>query len=195
MTAQRGPLLAYVEYLQLEARDLTTRHEFLRGEVWAMAGGTPEHALYAANFLRLVGAALQGRPCAPYGSDLRVRIEATDRTTYPDGLVICGPREVAPGDANAVVNPTVILEVTSDGTEADDRGEKFAHYRQLAALREYVIVSHRQQRIEVYRREARSWSLREYLLGSDLELASLGLSVSVAAVYDDPNRPLEPGSR
>lgn len=189
MTAQRKPTSSYEHYLEIEAADPTTRHEFLRGEVWAMAGGTPEHALFAANFLRLVGAALHGRPCAPYGSDLRVRIEVTDRTTYPDGIVICGPREVSARDQHAVTNPTLILEVTSDGTEADDRGEKFAHYRHLSSLREYVIVSHRQARVEVYRREPGSWSFREYPLGTDIELASLGISVPVSGVYADPNRP------
>lgn len=154
-----------------------------------MAGGSPEHALFAANFISLVRSKLQGRPCAPYGSDLRVRVEVTDRTTYPDGIVICGPREVASNDRNAIVNPTVILEVTSDGTEADDRGEKFAHYRHLPSLREYVIVSHRQQRIEVYRRDATSWSLREYLPGTHVELASLDVMIPVDGVYEDPNRP------
>ncbi|MBL8934687.1 MAG: Uma2 family endonuclease [Archangium sp.] len=188
MTAQRRLLLTYAQFLELEAAEPNTRHEFLRGEVWAMAGGTPEHALYAANFIRLVGGALRG-PCAPYGSDLRVRVEATDRTTYPDGIVICGPREVSASDQNAITNPTLILEVTSDGTEADDRGEKFAHYRHLPALREYVIVSHRQQRVEVYRRETSSWSLREYLPGSEVELASLEVKLPVVGIYDDPNRP------
>lgn len=87
-----------------------------------------------------------------------------------------------------IVNPTVILEVTSDGTEADDRGEKFAHYRHLPSLREYVIVSHRQQRVEVYRRETASWSLREYLPGTDVELSSLEVKLPVVGIYDDPNR-------
>ncbi|MBL8922940.1 MAG: Uma2 family endonuclease [Myxococcaceae bacterium] len=192
MTAQRKPLLSYEEYLALEASTPETRHEYLRGEVWAMAGGTPEHALYATNFISLIRTSLKGKPCAPYGSDLRVRVEATDRTTYPDGIVICGPREVSTRDQNAIVNPTLILEVTSDGTEAEDRGEKFAHYRHLASLQEYVIVSHRQQRIEVYRREAASWGLREYRPGTEVELASLGVRVAVSGVYEDPNRPTSP---
>ncbi|MDX2012325.1 MAG: Uma2 family endonuclease [Myxococcaceae bacterium] len=189
MAAQPRVLVPYSDYLALEASTPEVRHECLRGEVWAMADGTPQHALYATNFLRIVGLALQGRPCAPYGSDLRVRIDATDRSTYPDGLVICGPREVSTVDANAVVNPVLILEVTSDGTEADDRGEKFAHYRHLTSLQEYVIVSHRQRRIEVYRREAQAWALREYRAATEVELASLGLHVPVNGVYDDPNAP------
>lgn len=186
MTVQRKPL-TYSQYLKLEAAEPNTQHEFLRGEVWARERGTPEHALFAANFIGLVGA-LRGRPCAPYGSDLRVRVEATDRTTYPDCIVVCGPREVSADDQNAIINPTVILEVTSDGTEADDRGEKFAHYRHLPSLREYVIVSHRQQRIEVYRRETASWSLREYLPGTLVELSSLEVKLPVVGIYDDPNR-------
>lgn len=122
--------LSSAQYLELEAANPNTRHEFLGGEVWARAGGTPEHALYSANFISLVREALRGRPCAPYGSHLRARIEATDRTTSPDCIVIWGPRQVSASDQNAIINPTVVLEVTSDGTEADDRGEKFAQYRQ-----------------------------------------------------------------
>jgi Uma2 family endonuclease len=187
MAAQPKVQVSYSDYLALEASMPDVRHEYLRGDVWAMAGGTPQHALYATNFLRIVGLALQGRPCAVYSSDLRVRIDATDRATYPDGIVICGPREVSAVDANAVVNPTLILEVTSDGTEADDRGEKFAHYRHLTSLQEYVIVSHRQRRIEVYRREVHAWALREYRAETEVELDSLRVRVPVNGVYDDPN--------
>jgi Uma2 family endonuclease len=189
MAAQPKDRRSYGDYLSLEASSPDLRHEYLRGEVWAMAGGTPEHAPYATNFLGLVRAALKGRPCAAYGSDLRLRIDATDRTTYPDGIVICGPRLVSALDANAVVNPTLVLEVTSDGTEADDRGEKFAHYRHLATLQEYVIVSHRQRRIEVFRREATAWALRDYASATEVELQSLGIRIPVQGVYDDPNAP------
>lgn len=189
MSAEPKVQRSYAAYLALDASMPEVRHEDLRGEVWAMAGGPPQHALYATNFSRLAGLALQGRPCAAYGADLRVRIDVTDRTTYPDGIVICGPREVSTVDANAVVNPTLILEVASEATEADDRGEKFAHYRHLTSLQEYVIVSHRQRRIEVYRREAQAWALREYRAATEVELASLGTHVAVNGVYDDPNVP------
>lgn len=181
--------MTYEAYLRLEASSPERRHEFLRGEVWAMAGGTPEHALFASNVLRHVGARLGGKPCNIFGSDLRLRIDSADRTTYPDAVVVCGARETSPVDALAVTNPVVIVEVTSDGTEADDRGEKFAHYRHLASLEEYVIVSHRQHRSEVYRRGGNSWTLREYLPGDEVELASLEVRFPVEAIYEDSTRP------
>ncbi|MBL8917528.1 MAG: Uma2 family endonuclease [Myxococcaceae bacterium] len=181
--------MSYEEYVRLEAATPETKHEFLRGQVWAMAGGTPEHALYASNLLRHIGNLLSGKPCSPFGSDLRVRIDATDRTTYPDAIVICGPRALSTTDPLAVTNPVVIVEVTSDSTEADDRGEKFAHYRHVSSLKEYVIVSHRQRRIEVYRRDGNTWTLREYRPREEVELASLGVRLPVDAVYDDPTKP------
>lgn len=188
MSAQPRPRMSYPEYLDLEARS-AEKHEFLRGEVWAMAGGTREHALYAMNFLRRLGSALEGRPCSPYGSDLRVRIDETDRTTYPDGLVICGPSAFSPVDPLAVTNPLLILEVTSDSSEADDRGAKFAHYRRLPSLRDYVLVSHREPRIEVYRRAEGFWAMTDAVAGQRIVLPSLEVSLDVDAVYVDPNRP------
>jgi Uma2 family endonuclease len=180
--------MAYREYLELEARS-PEKHEYLRGEVWAMAGGTREHALYAMNFLRLVGDALAGRPCGAYGSDLRVRIDATDRTTYPDGIVICGPSTYSPEDPLAVTNPLLVLEVTSESSEADDRGAKFAHYRHLSSLKDYVLVSHREPRIEVYRRDTGFWAMTDAVAGQRVLLPSLEVTLEVDAVYFDPNRP------
>lgn len=188
MSAQPRPRMSYGEYLDLEARS-AEKHEFLRGDVWAMAGGTREHALYAINFLRRLGAALEGRPCNPYGSDLRVRIDETDRTTYPDGLVICGPSAFSPVDPLAVINPLLILEVTSESSEADDRGAKFAAYRRLPSLRDYVLVSHREPRIEVYRRAEGFWAMTDATAGQRIVLPSLEVSLDVDTVYFDPNRP------
>ena len=106
-----------------------------------MAGGTPEHGRLAAALAGELRGKLRGRPCAVFSSDVRIRIAATDRTTYPDLSVVCGKRETAADDPDALVNPIVIVEVLSDSTEADDRGAKFAHYRRLESLREYVLVS------------------------------------------------------
>ena len=179
--------LSYAEYLALEA-ETGVRHEWLRGEAWAMAGGTIAHATLQANVLRLLGNALEGRPCMAYGSDLKIRIEETDRSAYPDATVVCGKREVSATDANAIVNPTVLVEVLSDSTEANDRGEKFAHYRRIASLRDYVLVSQAERRVEVFHRDAigDAWALREHESGGAVVIGSLGVSLDVDAIYRDP---------
>jgi len=177
--------LTYAQYLELE-RSSETKHEYLRGEVFAMAGGTPEHSRLAANVIGELRAALRGRPCAVFTSDARVRIEETDRATYPDVTVVCGRLESAADDPDAITNPVVIVEILSDATEADDRGEKFAHYRRLASLREYVPVSQRARRLEVYRRRDERWLLDEAGLGQTLRLESVDVALSVDEVYRDP---------
>lgn len=175
----------YAEYLDFE-RTSAEKHEYLRGEVWAMAGGTLAHARITMNLGAALTAALKGRPCTVYSSDLRVRVEATNRSTYPDVTVVCGRPLVAADDGDAVINPTLIIEVLSDSTEASDRGEKFAHLQRLASLKEYVLVSQKERRIDVYRRaEGRSWVLLPCTEG-ELELRSVEVSVPLAVVYADP---------
>src|SRR5712692_2096843 len=108
--------MSYAEYLQLE-RTSAMKHEYLRGEVFAMAGGTPEHARLAASIIGALTAALRGRPCSVFTSDARVRIEATDRATYPDVTVVCGRLEHTLDDPDSITNPVVIVEILSDATE------------------------------------------------------------------------------
>jgi len=119
--------MTYAEYLAAEAV-AEARHEFLNGEVWEMAGGTIEHGaltLAAAGELR---AALRGKPCRAFSSDVRVRIPETDLATYPDLSIVCGQLETAPDDKDAITNPIVLVEVLSDSTEAYDRGAKLAQW-------------------------------------------------------------------
>ncbi|MBI4705603.1 MAG: Uma2 family endonuclease [Deltaproteobacteria bacterium] len=178
--------LDYADYLRAE-RASEVKHEYLRGEIWAMAGGTPEHGRLAANVIGELRAALVHRPCAVFTSDVRVRVAETDRTTYPDVTVVCGERTTAPDDRDALTNPVVIVEVLSDSSEADDRGEKWAHYRRLASLRDYVIVSQRQRRLEIFHREEDDcWRFSEAGPGEQAALRSLGVTISVDAIYEDP---------
>lgn len=186
--AQAEPItrMSYAEYLEREARS-EVRHEFLRGEVYAMAGGTPEHGALAIAFASELRAALRGKPCRVFSSDVRVYVPATGLSTYPDLSVVCGRLETHPEDPNAVTNPIVLVEVLSDSTEAHDRGAKAAHYRKLMSLREYVLVSQSEPRIEIMRRGERGvWELHEASVGESIELASLGVRLSVDAIYEDP---------
>lgn len=183
---QPAQRMRYDEYLAHE-REAATKHEFLRGDVFAMAGGTPEHAALTAALAGELRNALKGKPCRVYSSDLRVRVVATDLATYPDVTVICEKLQVASDDPHAATNPVLVAEVLSDSSEAYDRGEKAAHYRRIPALREYALVSQRSRRIEVYRKNDRGhFELFEYVNGERVELASVGVSFLVDDVYRDP---------
>jgi Uma2 family endonuclease len=171
----------YAEYLALEDES-AVRHEYLSGEIYAMAGGSPDHARLAATVIRIVGNQLQ-RECRVYTSDLRVRVPSTGLSTYPDAAVICGRTQRAADDALAVVNPVLIVEVTSPSTEDYDRGEKLRHYKELPSVREVLIVSHRGPELSLHRREDRGWRQFAAAGGETLELASTGARVAVDDVY------------
>jgi len=183
--AARKLACTFAEYLTLEAAS-PTRHEYLAGEIFAMAGGTPEHSALAASVIRLLGTALLDRPCVVYTSDLRIRVLATGLATYPDVSIVCSPLQRDPEDTNSIVNPVVLVEVLSDSTEAYDRGEKFAHYRCIPSLRDYLLVSQHAARIDHYRRnDDDTWTLTAVEAPGNVQL-SIGCELSVAAVYRNP---------
>lgn len=191
LSSVREPIasLSHIEYLALEAK-ADERHEFLDGQLYPMAGGTPEHAALAASFAGELRDGLRGKPCRVYSSDLRVRIRATGLSTYPDLSVVCGRLEADSEDENAIVNPVLLVEVLSESSEAYDRGAKAAHYRRIPSLREYVLVSQREPLIEVYRRnEQGRFELFESRAGETVELASVGATLTVDAIYENPLLP------
>jgi Uma2 family endonuclease len=181
--------MTYAEYLAFEESS-STKHEFINGEVFGLAGGTIAHGALAVAISTALSNALRGRPCRVLSSDVRVRVLATGIATYPDVSVVCAEIEVAPDDADGVLNPSLVVEVLSDSTEAYDRGAKAAHYRRIPSLREYVLVSQREPLIEVYRRNERgNWELvAEARRGERAELASCGevIALDVDAIYSDP---------
>src|SRR5215831_14711660 len=140
------------EYIALE-RSSNVKHEYLDGRIYAMSGGSREHAAIAVNVSTLLNVALRGKPCAVHSPNLRIRVLDSGLETYPDVSVICGKPEIDPDDKHAVTNPVVLVEVTSPSTEAYDRGEKLEHYKRIASLREIVLVSHREKLVEIIRRE------------------------------------------
>lgn len=172
----------YEEYLALE-EESTVRHEFLDGEIYAMAGGSPDHAALAAAVIAALGSRLPAG-CRIFTSDLRLRIPATGLSTYPDAAVVCGPTERAPEDRLAVTNPVLLVEVTSPSTEDYDRGEKLRHYKSLPSVREILIVSHREPRLTVHRRQVEErWNEETAGLGQTVALASLATELGVDEVY------------
>jgi Uma2 family endonuclease len=180
----RLPHYTYEEYRRFEEL-ANAKHEYLDGQILAMAGGTPEHAGLAAAVIEHLGRQLAAADCHTYTSDLRVRVAATGLATYPDVTVVCGDVERDPEDENGIVNPTLLIEVTSTSTEHYDRGEKAAHYRRIPSLREYVLVSHRERRIERWWRiEGDEWRAESAGRGGRLVLAAGGVGLEVDAVYD-----------
>jgi Uma2 family endonuclease len=178
--------MTYTEYIAAEA-DAECKHEYLRGEVWAMAGGSAEHGALTAAVIALLGNALRDKPCRIFTSDVRVRVQATDLTTYPDVSVVCGHLELAPEDGNAIINPVLLVEVLSDSTEAYDRGEKAAHYRRIPSLREYLLISQHAQRLELFRRTHDDrWELSEAGPGQPLELSSVDAVLKTDDIYRNP---------
>jgi len=178
----------YGEYLALEEH-ANVRHEFFDGEIYAMAGGTPEHAAICVNVSTALTVQLRGRGCRVHSSDLRIRVLETGLATYPDVTVVCARAELDPENRNTITNPVVLVEVLSPGTAAYDRGEKLAHYKRIPSLREVVLVAHDERLIEVWRREDTGpWTRSEVRSGS-LRLTSIDCTLEVADVYRDELAP------
>ena len=181
----RRPRYSFREYVLLEEY-ANLRHEFLGGEIYAMAGGTPEHAALAMNAGALLRELLHGRGCRVHSSDLRIRVIETGLATYPDVTVVCGHVEIDPEDRNTVTNPIVLLEVTSPSSEGYDRGEKLAHYRRIPSLRAVVIVSHAERRIDVWRRgDDGAWAVVSAGEGERAAVEAIGCELAVEDVYRD----------
>jgi Uma2 family endonuclease len=172
----------FAEYLALEESS-NVKHEYFAGEIYAMAGGTPDHAALAMNFGGALLECLRGRDCRVFSSDLRIRIVATGLATYPDVSVVCGALERDPENRATVLNPLLVCEVLSDGTEDYDRGEKLEHYKRIPSLQECVLVSHREPRIEIWRRRDGGWVHEDAGAGARIRLDSLDCQLAVDEVY------------
>ena len=173
---------SFVEYLELE-EVARVRHEFYAGEIYAMAGGTPEHAAMTAAITASLGQQLAGTSCRTYSSDLRVRVLATGLATYPDVTVVCGPSERDPESSTHVTNPTLVVEVLSSGTAKYDRGEKLEHYKQVPSLRAVVLVDHEREQLEVWCRSSGGWSSKPFGPGEVAALEAIGCVLAVDDVY------------
>jgi len=172
---------SYDQYLEVE-RLGSVRHEFLDGEIYAMAGGTPEHGILAARVTALLGAGVPAG-CHVASSDVKVLIEATGLATYPDVSVVCGPLARATRDPVALTNPVLLVEITSPSTEDYDRGDKLSHYRQIPSLQAVLIVSHTSKRITVVHRDAGGWATRDLRASERLTLAAPALTFAIDDVY------------
>lgn len=178
----------FLDYLRLEDES-STRHEFLDGEIVAIAGGTPEHAALAMAVGRQLGNQLAGRSCRVFSSDLRIRVPATGLTTYPDVTVVCGRTERDPESATTVINPSLVVEITSDSTEAYDRGSKLESYKALPSLSAILIVSHREPSVDVWARTPEGWSRSTAAPGERARVDSLGVELDLDTLYAEALEP------
>ena len=151
-----------------------------------MAGGSETHNLICGNVLRELGNRFKGRPCYVYTSDMKVRIESANLGFYPDAMAVCGERVFWDERKDVITNPTLIIEVLSDATEAYDRGDKFAHYRTIPSLRAYLLLSQHRVSAELYLRQPNGdWLLRTYDdLQDGIPLIALDAEVPLAEIYD-----------
>ena len=171
------------EYLALE-RVSDRKHEFLGGSIIAMAGARPPHNVLAANVTSALVLLAKPRGCVTMTSDQRVHVPATGLYAYPDVTVACGERRYDGNEPPSLLTPTLLVEITSDSTEDYDRGTKFIHYQAIVSLAEYVIVSHRERRLDHFRRlENGQWIATTRTGDADLEVAVLGGSLRLTDVY------------
>jgi Uma2 family endonuclease len=184
MSTQPKPFISPEQYLELEAR-AEHKSEYYNGEMYLMAGANFDHTQITDNLSRMFGNEFLTRPCNVMTRDMRVRVASTGLYTYPDAILMCGEREWADPAHTTLLNPTVIIEVLSDSTEAYDRGEKFWHYRQVPSLREYILVSQKAFRIDQFLRQADGdWTLHSYDgLDDTLHVRAVGCSVPLREIY------------
>ena len=185
MNAQPQSFLTAQDYLAWE-RQQETRHEYLNGQIFAMTGASRAHNVLCGNLLATLHSQLRGKPCEVYANDMRVKVSETGMYTYPDLVAACGEPRFEDQAVDTLLNPILIIEILSDSTERHDRGAKFTHYRSLASLQKYLLVSQTECRIEHYLRQpGNHWLLTEYQdLRERIHLNSLGSQLILAEVYE-----------
>ena len=172
------------EYLKLESES-DVKHEYIDGYAYAMAGASDAHVTVSGNLFTLLRNHVRGSNCRVYISDMKARIEKSNRYYYPDVMVTCDERDKQ--NTTEKKFPCLIVEVLSDSTEAFDRGDKFADYQQLETLQEYVLINVKRQRIECFRRNSEGfWVLQFYTSQDELfQLQSINFQGEMSALYED----------
>jgi len=188
----RDPELRYTksrftieEYLEFEKKSLE-KHEYFQGEIFAMAGADARHNVIFSNLFGEIAYKLKGKPCKPFGSDLRIYVEQNTLFTYPDISIICG--EIVPSkvDKDTAILPTVLIEILSRSTRKYDQDGKFKLYREIPSLREFILVDSEAIGIEAYRINQRGhWELEEYKSLEDIfTIPSMSIAIPVREIYD-----------
>jgi Uma2 family endonuclease len=186
MSLKPKPSLSFEEWLEGERATRETRTELVDGEVFAMTGASLAHSAIVSNINREISIQLKGRPCQVYANDVKILIRSANAGTYPDLVALCDEPELLDERRDVLLNPSLIVEVLSESTEAYDRGEKFALYRQLPSLQEYLLVAQDRVSLELFARGTEGqWLLTDYRALSDqVRLASIDCTLALFEVYD-----------
>lgn len=188
----RDPIVIYnksklteEEYLVFE-KTAPEKHEYFKGEVFAMAGAGARHNVIFSNLFISIGIQLKGKPCKPYGSDLRIHIPENTLYTYPDISIICGEIVPSKTDPDTAVQPTILIEILSPSTRNYDQGIKFKLYREISTLKEFITVDSESIGIEAYHINSQgNWELRDLRSIEDtLTIKAVGVSLPLKEIYD-----------
>ena len=181
VVAQSSPMLTEKEYISFE-RTSAIRHEYLAGQVYAMAGATREHNLITGNIAGELRAQLKGKPCETYSNDMRVRIPMSSQYTYPDIIVVCGTPQFLDDQADTLLNPLVSIEVLSSSTEAYDLEEKFRNYRSIESFSEYVLIAQSKNSADHFIKINNIWTIQE--VEQDVRFVTIPCTLTFSDVYD-----------
>ena len=190
-TIVREPILAYdksvfseEEYLQLE-KAADRKHEFFRGEIFAMSGASRRHNKIFSNLFAEIGIRLKGKACQPYGSDMRIHIPENTLYTYPDISIFCGEITNSTLDGDSIIQPAVIIEILSRSTRSYERGDKFKLYRDIPSLKEYLLVDSESILVEAFRiNDNGNWELEEIKSPDGiLRIPSVGIEIPLSDIY------------
>ncbi len=173
------------EYLEMEKVDVI-KHEYYKGEIFAMSGASPRHNIISVNILTSLANVLKGKTCRPYGSDMRINIPENSLFTYPDISIICGDVISSNEDGETATQPTIIIEILSPSTRNYDRGEKFMLYRAIPTLKEYLLIDSESVHAEHFAiNKDGLWQLKEYSeVSQKISFETLGVDLLLQDIYE-----------
>ncbi|MEZ5042823.1 MAG: Uma2 family endonuclease [Saprospiraceae bacterium] len=174
------------DYIEYESAS-ETKHEYEKGEILMMSGGTINHGILCGNAYNELRKKVGNdkKKCSVIGSEVRIHIQSVNSIVYPDAMVICGEIEVSQEDEEAIINPLIVVEVLSKSTESYDRGDKFYKYRQLDSIKEYLLIDQEKPMVEsFYKRENNIWEIsRVSGLEKSLKVKSIGIEINLEDLY------------
>ena len=182
------PEILYIsekDYLEAERLALE-KHEYFKGEIFAMSGASiPHNQIFSNSFLD-IGTKLKGKKCQPFGSDLRIHIPKNTLFTYPDISIVCGEIETTDDQFDTITNPSVIIEILSPSTRNYDKGEKFTLYREIDYLQEYILIDSERIMVEKFIRNSdNSWQLTEYrTIEQSFSIATVSIEIQLLDIYE-----------
>ena len=186
MSTQSKPYYSFENYLSAERDCIDAKHEYVAGQVFAMTGASYHHNLITTNLARELSTQLKSRPCIALSSDMRLRIETADACLYPDIVVLCDKPVFHDGRKDVLTDATLVAEVLSPSTEGYDRGGKFALYRALPGLRQYLLIAQDRLAMDLFTRQADGrWVLDAYTdIDASIRLESIDCTLRLREVYD-----------